>query len=63
MNEYRYEDVEIGLSEQFEITIDEKMMDAFLELTGDTNPLHTDEEYARANRFDGRVVYGMLTSS
>jgi len=63
INEYRYEDIAVGHQEHFEITVTEKMMEAFSDITGDINPLHLDEEYARANRFDGRVVYGMLTAS
>lgn len=37
---------------------------SFLELTGDANPLHWDEEAAKeSGRFEGRVVPGWLTAS
>jgi 3-oxoacyl-[acyl-carrier protein] reductase len=35
----------------------------FAELTGDYNPLHLDEEFARQSAFGKPVVYGMLSAS
>ena len=63
MNYYRFEDLKAGRTEQFTVTVDGNMQERFCELTGDTNPLHTDEAYAVSQGFEGRVVYGMLTAS
>ncbi len=38
-------------------------IDAFCELSGDRNPLHTDDEYARAAGFAGRIAHGLLVLS
>ncbi len=35
-------------------------MNSFLDISGDTNPLHTDLNYAKSNGFDNKVVYGMM---
>lgn len=43
-------------------TITEEDMIKFAEVTGDTNPLHLDPEYAMKTRFQGRVAHGMLSA-
>ncbi|WP_433632435.1 MaoC family dehydratase [Halomicrococcus sp. NG-SE-24] len=37
-------------------------VDQFASVTGDENPLHTDEEYASEGVFGGRVAHGALTA-
>ena len=38
-------------------------IDAFCDLSGDRNPLHTDDEYAREAGFAGRIAHGLLVLS
>ena len=38
-------------------------IDAFCDLSGDRNPLHTDDEYARGAGFAGRIAHGLLVLS
>ncbi|MGA7614872.1 MAG: MaoC family dehydratase [Thermoanaerobaculia bacterium] len=35
----------------------------FVEITGDANPLHVDDEFAASTRYGRRVLHGMLTAS
>lgn len=63
MNDYKYEEIKIGHKESFAVTITDEMMASFNAITGDVNPLHNDEDYARSLGHPGQVVYGMLTGS
>ena len=63
MNSYRFEDLKIGQEESFSVTVTEEMMQLFLELSGDINPLHNDEEFALSQGYQSKVVYGLLTTS
>ncbi len=63
MNAYTFSDIHVDLEESFEVTVTEDMMDKFLSISGDINPLHMDENYAKEKGFKDRVVYGLLSSS
>ncbi len=65
MNEYKYNDIEIGLKESFSRKITLSMEDSFRIITGDENPLHKDDEFAKSysNPFKNHVAFGMLTAS
>ena len=63
MNEYKFEDLYIGLKASFKMKITEEMMKGFEIMTGDINPLHINREYAKEKGMLDKVVYGMLTSS
>ncbi|MBQ8994213.1 MAG: MaoC family dehydratase [Oscillospiraceae bacterium] len=63
MNEYRINDLSVGMTESFEWTITREMVDFFGEISGDMNPLHTDVDYATSLGYPDTVVYGMLSAS
>lgn len=63
MNEYYYEDIEVGKKESFTVTVTASMLDAFKDISGDVNPLHCNEDFAKEEGYEGRVAYGMLTAS
>lgn len=63
MNEYQYDDMEIGHEESFTVVIDQEKMEQFRSITGDINPLHNDYDFAVRGGYIGKVVYGFLVSS
>lgn len=63
MNEYKLEDIKIGMKEEFKVKITEDMQDDFRKITGDINPMHIDAEFAKARNFNDKLVFGMLTAS
>jgi len=61
--EYSFNEIKIGLEHYFDITIDEKLEEDFAKISGDFNPLHMDEQYAKETKFGKRVCHGMLLGS
>ena len=50
----------IGQTASFGKTISEADVYAFAGITGDLNPAHVNEEYAKDTVFKGRIAHGML---
>ena len=63
MNHYSINDLSIGHKEVFTVEVTSEMFDKFREITGDINPLHNDEDFAKNLGHKGRVAFGMLTAS
>ncbi|MGL4106767.1 MaoC family dehydratase [Clostridium sp. LP20] len=63
INEYRFSEISIGMKEKFNVIITKEKMEQFRKITGDNNPMHTDEDFATNRGFDNVLVYGMLTAS
>ncbi len=63
MNCFAFDDLQVGMEEKFSVRVTDGMMQMFRQLSGDVNPLHTDDDYAKAAGFPGKVVYGMLSAS
>ncbi|MES2203235.1 MAG: MaoC family dehydratase [Patescibacteria group bacterium] len=57
---YTFAELVVGQTAEFEVEVTEELVSRFVELSGDTNPLHTSEAYAAATPFGGRVAHGML---
>ncbi|HEX3484971.1 MAG TPA: MaoC family dehydratase [Micropepsaceae bacterium] len=57
------EDLSIGQSASYSRTISESDIQQFGAVSGDLNPLHFDEDYAKTTIFRGRIAHGMLSAS
>ena len=65
MSDYGYalEDIEVGMKASFAKTITDADILMFAGVSGDTNPVHLNEEFAGGTAFKGRIAHGMLTAS
>ena len=60
---YAFEELSIGMKAIVSRTITETDLRNFSGVSGDTNPMHLNEEYARNTPFGRCIVHGMLTAS
>ncbi len=60
---YYIEDLTEGMTAVFGKTITDADILMFAGVSGDTNPVHLNEEFALGTAFHGRIAHGMLTAS
>ncbi len=60
---YRFNDLHIGMSALYSRTITDTDVRNFAGVSGDTNPMHLNEEFASGTYFKGCIVHGFLTAS
>ena len=63
ISEYTFDEIQLGFSKEFLVTITESMIDDFAKISGDFNPIHMDEQYAKSTQFKKRIAHGMLLFS
>lgn len=59
----KFEELSIGQSYEMSRSFTQQEIMGFSDLSYDTNPLHTDAEYAKNTRFGQLIVPGFLTAS
>lgn len=57
------EDFSVGMESAIEKTVTIEDIKRFAEVSGDFNPVHLDEEFAKKTIFKGRIAHGFLTAS
>ena len=57
--------MELKIGDKFSATkqITDAVVRAFAELSGDYNPIHLDEDYAKTTQFGRRIAHGMISGA
>jgi len=55
------EELYIGQVYEVKRIVTDEMVKLFAEATGDKNPVHLDDEYAKNTMFGGRIAHGILS--
>ncbi len=58
-----FADLAMGMTVSIQNTVSEQDVIDFARISGDHNPLHMDEAYAKTTQFGGRIAHGALTAS
>lgn len=59
----KFAELFVGQSTTFTKTISTKDVESFARVSGDTNPIHLDQNYAKETIFKDRIVHGFLYGS
>ena len=62
-NSFRITEITIGMTASYTQTISDADVKAFAGISGDHNPVHMSEDYAKNSRFKNRIAHGLLTAS
>lgn len=57
--------MDLKIGDQFSISreVTDEVIRKFAEVSGDFNPIHLDEEFAKSTRFGRRIAHGMLSGA
>lgn len=59
----KFEEIRVGDTASFSKTVSEADIYNFAGVSGDFNPIHVDDEFAKGTRFGRRIAHGILTAS
>ena len=60
---YAFAELYVGMKESLSHTVTREDIDRFADVTGDRNPIHVDEGFARESRFGKNIAHGMFGAS
>jgi 3-hydroxybutyryl-CoA dehydratase len=54
---------EVGFKTSITVQVTDKMVRQFAEMSGDYNPIHLEDAYAKSTRFGRRIAHGMIVGA
>ncbi len=63
MVELSYSEIKVGQKAELKRIVTEDDIEKFAAVSGDRNPIHLDEDYAKKTFFQGRIAHGMLSAA
>jgi 3-hydroxybutyryl-CoA dehydratase len=58
-----FDELTLGQSAEMSHVVGAADIEAFADVSGDTNPVHLDEDYAKTTTFGERIAHGMLSGA
>jgi len=63
LENFTYDEISLDQTAEYVRTVTEQDLTLFAAVSGDVNPVHLDEDFAKTTRFGGRIAHGMLTGA
>ncbi|HEY3949927.1 MaoC family dehydratase [Phenylobacterium sp.] len=63
MQGFYFDELSVGQSAETTRVVGAADIEAFAAVSGDVNPVHLDEAYAKTTTFGGRIAHGMLSAA
>jgi 3-hydroxybutyryl-CoA dehydratase len=60
---FYFDELSLGQSAERSHVVGAADIEAFAQVSGDSNPVHLDEDYAKTTSFGGRIAHGMLSAA
>ena len=58
-----FKDISLGQTAEYEKQVTDEDVRKFADISGDYNPIHLDDEFAKDSMFGARIAHGILTAS
>lgn len=59
----KFEDIQVGMEVSYSQTVTDADVKTFAGLSGDHNPVHISDEYAKNTRWERRIAHGLISVS